>query len=431
MEPDEAAEYVLQICEAIECAHQAGVVHRDLKPGNIMVEPTGRVLVTDFGIAKIMSGNTDEDTLTFVGTPTYMSPEQCGEGSLDKRTDIYSLGIIFYEMVMGAPPFTGENPAEIIKCHLMENPSFMEQRRDHMPPALVKIVRKMLAKSPDQRYADAHTLMMELKRWKKDYLATPRPPVPEAKHGESAPLIACYIPQKILMGAVMSGLRDIAHQMVIVSNPAELLSRMSALPVKLVILSHKPGTNEAFKLADKIKESGRNTKAQLVLLSPGISRREVETAFLSGINDIIAEPFDPSVLIQKIESLLEGTQKTIESRRFFRTEYCDTITVKLESEILDISEGGMRLATNMPLKIGQVLTFEMQLFKDLEIGERSGKVVWVTKTQSRSFMLQAGISFLDLTTAERDRLRKWIFAHEVESRGSQDQYEHTPDVDHR
>jgi serine/threonine protein kinase len=423
MEPDEAAEYVLQVCEAIECAHQAGVIHRDLKPGNIMVEPSGRVLVADFGIAKIMSGDTEEDTLTFVGTPTYMSPEQCGEGTLDKRTDIYSLGVIFYEMVMGKPPFTGNNPAEIIKCHLMETPSFVGERRKNLPPALVKIIRKCLAKDPEQRFADAHALMLEVKEWRKKYLETPRAPVEDMAVSRDAPVIACYIPQKIMLGAVLSGLRSIEHHMIIASSASELLSNLSALPVKAIVLSHKPGTNAAFKLAEKIKESRRSPNAQLVLLSPGISRREVETAFLSGINDIVAEPFDPSVLISKIESALIGAHKTVESRRFFRTIYNDTVMVKVESEILDISEGGMRLATNLPLKIGQLLTFETQLFKDLELGEKSGKVVWISKDETAGFTLQAGIAFLDLSTAERDRLRKWIFSNEVESKASDNSFE--------
>jgi len=425
MEPDEAAEYVLQVCEAIECAHQRGIIHRDLKPGNIMVDPSGRVLVADFGIAKIMSGDTDQDTLTFVGTPIYMSPEQCGEGTLDKRTDIYSLGIIFYEMIMGRPPFVGETPAEIIKGHLLDTPSFMGERMNRMPPALVRIVRRMLAKDPEQRYSDAHALMLEIKLWKKDYLATPRAPVEESKLGSTAPLVACYVPQKILLGAVMAGLKNMEHQMVVVSSPSELLSKLSGLPIKLIVLSHKPGTNEAFKLAEKIRESGRKPMAELILLSPGIARREVETAFLSGITDIVAEPFDPSVLISKIENALIGSQKTIECRRFFRTAYCAPVIVKIESEILDISEGGMRLATNMPLKIGQVLILEMQLFKNLELGEKSGRVVWVSKKESGSFSIQAGISFLDLNSSERDRLRKWIFSHEVESRESEAPFKHT------
>jgi CheY-like chemotaxis protein len=302
----------------------------------------------------------------------------------------------------------------------METPSFMGERRKNLPPALVKIIRKMLAKDTDHRYSDAHALMLELKAWKKEFLAAPRVTVEERKPGESAPIILSYLPQKILMGAVMSGLRNMDHQLVSVSNPSELLSKMSALQIKMIILSHQPGTNDAFKLAEKIKESGRNPDAQLILLSPGISRREVETAFLSGISDIIAEPFDPSVLISKLESALIGTQKTIESRRFFRTDYCDTVTVKVESEIRDISEGGMKLATNMPLRIGQVLIFDLQLFKDLGIGEKSGKVVWVSKKESSTFTLQAGISFLDLTPSDRDRLRKWVFTHEVESRGGTD-----------
>jgi serine/threonine protein kinase len=417
IEIDEALEYILQICDAMECAHEADVVHRDIKPGNILVESSGRVLVADFGISKILTGDTCDDTLTFIGTPIYMSPEQCGEGQLDQRTDIYSLGVIFYEMIVGRPPFDGDTPAEIIKSHLLETPGFPTENGRALPPNIVKILRKMLSKDPEQRYPDVGALRRELEMWKKWADAKSAGAVQDTMVNETSPIVLTLVPQKILLGAVMSALKNIDHRMVVVSNSTELMSKLSNLPVKMIILSHEPGKNGVFKVAERMKESGKIADIQVMLLSHGISRGEVETAFVSGINDIIAEPFDPSVLTSKLESSLVGELRSIESRRFFRKTMSDTITIRIENEVLDISEGGMRIATNMALKIGEMMKFELQLFRELGLGEKTGKVVWISRDDSgEGFLFQAGVDFADITRAERDRLRKWIFASEVAGR---------------
>ncbi|UCD58688.1 MAG: protein kinase [Candidatus Hydrogenedentota bacterium] len=429
MEVEEAVEYILQICEAIECAHKRGVVHRDIKPSNILVESSGRVLVADFGIAKMVSGSTCEDTLTFVGTPIYMSPEQCGEGVLDQRTDIYSLGVIFYEMIVGKPPFDGESPAEIIKNHLMMTPKFPEEQGAELPPKIVNIVRKMLAKNPEERYPDALTLRQDLELWQKEPRPAPKPPTQESSRNGMAPIVLCYIPQKILHGAVASALKNIKHRMIAVSSGTELLRGLSNLETKMVILSHQPGRTSIFRLAEKIRKSPKNTQVQLMLLSHGISREEVGTAFRSGINDIIAEPFDPSILVAKLETALVGEQKSIESRRFFRKAISGKVTVRIESEILDISEGGMRISTNMALKIGELIWFELKLFRELGLGEKAGKVAWVSKNDSDAhFLFQAGIDFVDVTKAERDILRKWIFSTEVTGRAGKHSSRPEPDM---
>jgi serine/threonine protein kinase len=430
IEIDEALEYILQVCDAMECAHQADVVHRDLKPGNILVESSGRVLVADFGISKIMSGDTEDDTLTFIGTPTYMSPEQCGEGKLDQRTDIYSLGVILYEMILGHPPFGGANPAEIIKSHLMETPGFPTEPGKELPPNIVKILRKMLAKDPEQRYRDVRSLRNEIDMWKKWAVAKSAGKVQDTLVSESAPLILAFVPQKILLGAVSAALKNIDHRMVVVANSTELLSKLSNLPAKMVILSHENGKNGVFKVAERIKEAKKDSELKVMLLSHGISRGEVESAFLSGVNDIIAEPFDPSVLISKLESALVGVQRSVECRRFFRKEMSDNITIRIENEILDISEGGMRIATNMALKIGEILRFELQLFRELGFGEKTGRVVWISRNEDGDgFAYQAGLDFADFTKSERDRLRKWIFASEIGSRNkAKAAIDRTPDM---
>ena len=414
LEVDEAVECLSQICEAIECAHQRGIVHRDLKPSNILVEFSGRVLVADLGISKMISGNTSEDTLTFIGTPIYMSPEQCGEGVLDQRTDVYSLGVIFYEMLVGRPPFSGESPAEIIKSHLMQTLEFPSEEELKLPPRIVKVIRKMLAKNPDGRYPDAHAILHELELWRNESSVRRGPKTKGSEPKGKEPVVLCYVPQKMLLGAVEAALKNISHRMVAVPSSTELLGRLENVVPKMVVISHQPGRTGVFRLAEQIRQTNKNAQIQLILLTHGISREEVETAFRSGISDIIAEPFDPSILVSKLESILVGEQRSMESRRFFRKEISGKITVRIDNEILDISEGGMRISTNTALKIGEIIRFELKLFRDLGFGEKTGKIVWISKSDDdEKFSFQAGIDFVDLSSSERDQLRRWIFATEI------------------
>ncbi len=431
LEIDEAVEYILQVSEAMECAHQTGIIHRDLKPSNILAESSGRVLVADFGISKIVSGNEVEDTLTFVGTPTYMSPEQCGEGVLDQRTDIYSLGIIFFEMIVGRPPFRGTTPAEIIKSHLMDTVKFPTEQKLHVPPKIINIIRRMLAKDPQQRHPDARSLIRDLELWRKETATTTRqaPDVENEILSEAGPLVLCYVPQKVLHGAVVSALNNINHKLLTVASSSELIEKLSYLKPKMVIISHEPRRTTVFRLAEKIKHRF-NSQIHITMLSHGISRDEVEMAFRMGVTDIVAEPFDPSILVSKLEAALVGEQRSIESRRFFRKQISGKITVRVESEILDISEGGMRIATNMALKIGEVVRFESNLFRQLGLGEKAGRIVWISRNNSEESQsaFQAGVDFVDLTRTERDTLRKWIFASEIAAKTHHTSVERPPSM---
>ena len=414
LEVGEAVDCIAQICEAIECAHGQGIVHRDIKPSNILVEFTGRILVADFGISKVMTGNTSEDTLTFIGTPIYMSPEQCGEGVLDWRTDIYSLGDIFYEMIVGKPPFGGETPAEIIKNHLMQAPEFPSGEGVSIPPRIAKVIRKMLSKNPEGRFLDTRAIIRELELWRNESRtergSRDKIGPPDGKE----PVVICYLPQKMLLGAMEAALKNIRHRMLTVENSTELMRKLETVTPNVVVISHQSGRNGVFRLAERIREAKNDSKIELIVLTHGISREEVETAFHSGINEIIAEPFDPSILISKLESILVGEQRSMESRRFFRKAISGKITVRIENEILDISEGGMRISTNLALKIGEVVRFESKLFRDLGFGEKTGKIAWVSKNDTdQKFSFQAGVDFIDMSRDERDQLRRWIFASEV------------------
>jgi len=155
-----ATEIIRQVCGALEAAHNEGVVHRDLKSDNIMLIDVGGgdwAKVLDFGIAKIIENVDQDPALTapnlIIGTPQYMSPEQCSQAAnIDSRSDIYSLGIILYEMLVGHVPFTGESPTAIMMKHLQEPPpSVLEERKD-VPAAVGRVVLRTMAKRPEDRY---------------------------------------------------------------------------------------------------------------------------------------------------------------------------------------------------------------------------------------------------------------------------------------
>ena len=170
--PQRAVALIAQVCDALDHAHDHGVIHRDLKPDNIFVIPVKGhglfdefVKVLDFGIAKMKSVPGAESITqsgVVCGTPAYMSPEQARGLEVDRRSDVYAIGIVLYELLAGAPPFGGDTPLEIMMAHLTDAPEPLRTRRVglNVPPALDDVLRRALAKSPDARPATA----AELKR---------------------------------------------------------------------------------------------------------------------------------------------------------------------------------------------------------------------------------------------------------------------------
>jgi serine/threonine protein kinase/formylglycine-generating enzyme required for sulfatase activity len=161
-----------QVCAAVEAAHQSGVIHRDLKPDNILIKRVGdieRVKVLDFGIAKLKeqtASSGSREALTregaVIGTPEYMSPEQCRGRNLDSRSDIYSLGTILYEMLCGAPPFKGDSPAEVVAKHLTETTRPLCQVCATVPEPIERVVMRALEKDPAKRPPSATRFSQEL-----------------------------------------------------------------------------------------------------------------------------------------------------------------------------------------------------------------------------------------------------------------------------
>jgi serine/threonine-protein kinase len=155
--PADAVRYVDGILEALEYSHRAGVVHRDIKPGNVMVTAAGQVKVMDFGIARAVSdsSSTVAETTTILGTAAYFSPEQAKGEPVDARADLYSAGVVLYELLVGRPPFRGDTPVAVAYQHVSEAPIPPSDIVDDLPKGLDAVVLRALAKDPFQRFQDA------------------------------------------------------------------------------------------------------------------------------------------------------------------------------------------------------------------------------------------------------------------------------------
>ena len=166
MPPRRALEVISDACQALNFSHQHGIVHRDVKPANIMISKSGAVKVMDFGIARALadSGNSVTRTAAVIGTAQYLSPEQARGESVDPRSDVYSLGCVLYEMITGVPPFVGDSPVAVAYQHVREDPVPPSQRHAGISPGLDAVVLKALAKNPDNRYQTAAEMRADLVR---------------------------------------------------------------------------------------------------------------------------------------------------------------------------------------------------------------------------------------------------------------------------
>ena len=164
LSPGQAVGIARQVCEGLEEAHKLGVVHRDLKPQNIMLDEDGNARIMDFGIARSLSGRGITGAGVMIGTPEYMSPEQVEGKDIDQRSDLYSLGVILYEMVTGRLPFTGDTPLSIAHKHKYEAPEDPKKLNTQLPDDLARVILRCLEKDKAKRYQTAEELRTDLEK---------------------------------------------------------------------------------------------------------------------------------------------------------------------------------------------------------------------------------------------------------------------------
>ncbi len=163
----QAADITAEIASALAFAHRSGVVHRDVKPGNVLITPQGHVKVTDFGIARAGASDGLTQTGSVMGTATYFSPEQAQGLAVDGRSDVYSLGVVLYELACGGVPFVADSPVSVAYKHVREEPIPPSQRNTDVPTGLEQIIMSALAKDPAQRYQSADDMRADLLRFRR------------------------------------------------------------------------------------------------------------------------------------------------------------------------------------------------------------------------------------------------------------------------
>jgi serine/threonine protein kinase len=166
MDTRRGIEVIADACQALNFSHQHGIIHRDVKPANIMISKAGAVKVMDFGIARALadSGTPVTRTGAVIGTAQYLSPEQASGETVDARSDVYSLGCVLYEILTGEPPFVGDSPVAVAYQHVRKDPVAPSQRYDGISPELDAVVLKALAKNPENRYQTAADMRTDLIR---------------------------------------------------------------------------------------------------------------------------------------------------------------------------------------------------------------------------------------------------------------------------
>jgi len=195
----QAAQIGAAIADALAFAHRNGVVHRDIKPGNVLITAAGEVKVTDFGIAANPTDAAQGLTQTgaVMGTATYFSPEQAQGFPVDGRTDVYALGVVLYEMVTGVPPFTGESPVAVAMKHVREDPMPPSSRVPDLPHDLERIILHAMAKDVDHRYQSAEALRDDLVRFERGRPLAGAPVAAPVPHTDHAPtIVAAPHPQR-------------------------------------------------------------------------------------------------------------------------------------------------------------------------------------------------------------------------------------------
>lgn len=272
LHPRRASEIIFEVAGALGFAHQRGVVHRDVKPGNVLISTSGHAKVTDFGIARALSSPAEDLTQagSVMGTATYFSPEQAQGFQVDARSDLYSLGVVLYEVLCGRPPFVGDSPVSIAYKHVQEWPPRPSQFVTGVPSGLESVILKLLAKKPEQRYRSADDLRADLRRFLDGQTtlaeeefgrpATPAPATPDAAATVVNPQVTASSPPTTTMPAATTPAESTEPD--IDDDPPQRTGLFVALTVILLIGLGALG----FWLVSSLNDEGGTTGEEIAVV---------------------------------------------------------------------------------------------------------------------------------------------------------------------
>jgi beta-lactam-binding protein with PASTA domain/tRNA A-37 threonylcarbamoyl transferase component Bud32 len=212
LDPERAAAIASSVAAALDFAHRRGVIHRDVKPGNVLIDSRAQVKVADFGIARAVGTSEDlTQTGSVMGTATYFSPEQAQGYPVDPRSDVYSLGVVLYEMAAGKPPFSGDSPVAIAYKHVKEAPPSPRSINPAVPASLEAIILKAMAKDPADRYQSAEEMRADLARFTAGH-AVAAPPPGMVATGVMGAVAGATAVQPRVAGAAVTQVQPIARR---------------------------------------------------------------------------------------------------------------------------------------------------------------------------------------------------------------------------
>ncbi len=259
----ESLHLLAQVADALAYAHRRDVIHRDIKPDNIMLKrldetdrpdvPPLRAVVTDFGLVKLLDGEIATQTGTFMGTMSYMSPEQCLGRSLDGRSDVYSLGIVLFQMATGRLPFDIKTPTEAVTKHTSQKPPHPSRFRSGLPESVVNVIARALAKSPEHRYATAADMAAAIRNASTDASETIM--VDQRESSRSISLATRIVPMNHVV------------------QPSRMGSHIEAAAVDILVVSQKGNTPRSYELAEQSLTLGRVPDNAIQLEADNVSAR--------------------------------------------------------------------------------------------------------------------------------------------------------------